>query len=132
MSPSSAQAAIDFVWPVIGPVVSSVGRRRSGWHAGIDIRAEAGTPVYAAAPGTVYFSGWAKAYGRVVMIEHSNEFMTIYAHNLQNMVDVGDTVEAGTMIASVGRSGRAHRASPPLRDPPRRHGLQPALSPPAA
>ena len=105
--PAFGEAGIDFVWPVIGPVVSSVGRRRSGWHAGIDIRAEAGTPVYAAAPGTVYFSGWAKAYGRVVMIEHMNNFMTIYAHNRQNMVDVGDAVEAGTMIASVGRSGRA-------------------------
>lgn len=105
--PEFGRGAIDFLWPVIGPVVSSVGRRRSGWHAGIDIRAEAGTPVYAAAPGTVYFSGWAKAYGRVVMLEHSNSFMTIYAHNLQNMVNVGDAIEAGTMIASVGRSGRA-------------------------
>ena len=105
--PELGPSAIDFIWPVIGPVVSSVGRRRSGWHAGIDIRAEAGTPVYAAAPGTVYFSGWAKAYGRVVMIEHSNNFMTIYAHNLQNLVNVGDIVEAGTVIASVGRSGRA-------------------------
>ena len=105
--PELGPRAIDFIWPVVGPVVSSVGRRRSGWHAGIDIRAEAGTPVYAAAPGTVYFSGWAKAYGRVVMLEHSNSFMTIYAHNLQNMVNVGDAIEAGTVIASVGRSGRA-------------------------
>jgi lipoprotein NlpD len=100
-------SAIDFMWPVIGPVVSSVGRRRSGWHAGIDIRAEEGTPVHAAAPGTVCFSGWARAYGRVVMLEHSSEFMTIYAHNLENLVNVGDVIEAGTVIASVGRSGRA-------------------------
>lgn len=105
--PELGRSGIDFIWPVTGPVVSSVGRRRSGWHAGIDIRAEAGTPVYAAAPGTVSFSGWAKAYGRVVMIEHLNEFITIYAHNLQNLVNVGDTIEAGTVIASVGRSGRA-------------------------
>jgi murein DD-endopeptidase MepM/ murein hydrolase activator NlpD len=105
--PEFGRAAIDFIWPVIGPVVSSVGRRRSGWHAGIDIRAEAGTPVHAAAPGTVSFSGWARAYGHVVMLEHSNDFVTIYAHNLQNMVNVGDTIDAGTVIASVGRSGRA-------------------------
>ena len=105
--PELGTRVIDFIWPVVGPVVSSVGRRRSGWHAGIDIRAEVGTPVYAAAPGTVYFSGWAKAYGRTVMLKHSNSFMTIYAHNLQNLVNVGDAIEAGTMIASVGRSGRA-------------------------
>jgi len=105
--PELGPGAIDFIWPVIGPVVSSVGRRRSGWHAGIDIRAEEGTPVYAAAPGTVYFSGWARAYGRVVMLAHSSNFMTIYAHNLQNLVNVGDVIEAGTVIASVGRSGRA-------------------------
>ena len=106
-APELGRDSIAFIWPVMGPVVSSVGQRRSGWHAGIDIRAEAGTPVYAAAPGTVHFSGWAKAYGRVIMIEHSNAFMTIYAHNLQNLVNVGDTIEAGTVIASVGRSGRA-------------------------
>lgn len=105
--PELGPSAIDFIWPVMGPVVSSVGRRRSGWHAGIDIRAEVGTPVYAAAPGTVYFSGWAKAYGRVVMIQHTNTFLTVYAHNLENLVNVGDPVEAGAIIASVGRSGRA-------------------------
>ena len=105
--PELGPSVMDFIWPVTGPVVSGVGRRRSGWHAGIDIRAEAGTPVYAAAPGTVSFSGWAKAYGRVVMLQHSNSFMTIYAHNLQNMVNVGDVIEAGTVIAFVGRSGRA-------------------------
>lgn len=105
--PEFGRGAIDFIWPVIGPVVSSVGRRRSGWHAGIDIRAEAGTPVYAAAPGTVQFSGWARAYGHVVMLEHSNDFVTIYAHNLENLVKVGDAIDAGTVIASVGRSGRA-------------------------
>ena len=106
--PEFGRGAIDFIWPVIGPVVSSVGRRRSGWHAGIDIRAEAGTPVYAAAPGTVQFSGWARAYGHVVMLEHSNDFVTIYAHNLENLVKVGDAIDAGTVIASVGRSARLH------------------------
>jgi murein DD-endopeptidase MepM/ murein hydrolase activator NlpD len=105
--PELGPNTIDFIWPVTGPVVSSVGRRGSGWHAGIDIRAEAGSPVVAAAPGTVHFSGRARAYGRVVMIEHKNSFLTIYAHNLKNLVNAGDTIEAGTVIASVGRSGRA-------------------------
>jgi murein DD-endopeptidase MepM/ murein hydrolase activator NlpD len=105
--PEFADQVVEFVWPVMGPVMSGIGPRRRVWHAGIDIRAEIGTPVYAAAPGGVYFSGSARGYGRVVKIEHANGFMSIYAHNLQNLVNVGDRVEAGTVIATVGRSGRA-------------------------
>jgi murein DD-endopeptidase MepM/ murein hydrolase activator NlpD len=105
--PEFADQAVEFVWPVIGPVLSAMGPRRRVWHAGIDIRADIGTPVYAAAPGSVYFSGSGRGYGRVVKIQHENGFTTIYAHNLQNLVNVGDQVEAGTVIATVGRSGRA-------------------------
>jgi murein DD-endopeptidase MepM/ murein hydrolase activator NlpD len=104
--PEFADQAVDFVWPVIGPVLSAIGPRRRVWHAGIDIRADIGTPVYAAAPGSVYFSGSARGYGRVVKIQHENGFTTTYAHNLQNLVNVGDQVEAGAVIATVGRSGR--------------------------
>jgi len=103
----TADEAVDFVWPVMGPVVSAMGPRRRVWHAGIDIRADIGTPVYAAAPGSVYFSGSARGYGRVVKIEHMNGFMSIYAHNLQNLVNVGDRVETGAVIATVGRSLRS-------------------------
>ncbi|MBI2524880.1 MAG: peptidoglycan DD-metalloendopeptidase family protein [Candidatus Rokubacteria bacterium] len=99
--------SIDFTWPVLGPVLSGFGQRRSGWHAGIDIRAEVGTPVLAAAPGIVYFSGWQRSYGRIVRIEHDNDFTSVYAHNLQNFVEAGDRVDAGTVIGTVGRSGRA-------------------------
>jgi murein DD-endopeptidase MepM/ murein hydrolase activator NlpD len=105
--PEFADQAVEFVWPVMGAVMSGMGPRRRVWHAGIDIRAEIGTPVYAAAPGSVYFSGSARGYGQVVKIEHTNGFMSIYAHNLQNLVNAGDRVEAGTVIATVGRSGRA-------------------------
>jgi murein DD-endopeptidase MepM/ murein hydrolase activator NlpD len=102
--PEFADQGLEFTWPVIGPVLSGMGPRRRVWHAGIDIRAEIGTPVYAAAPGSVYFSGIARGYGRVVKIEHANGFMSIYAHNLQNLLNVGDRVEAGAVIATVGRS----------------------------
>lgn len=96
-----------FRWPLEGPISSPFGPRRSGWHAGIDIKAEPGTPVFAAARGTVMFSGWEKLYGRVVKIEHEDGFMTVYAHNLQNFARTGDAVEAGQVIATVGRTGRA-------------------------
>lgn len=96
-----------FRWPLEGPISSPFGRRRSGWHAGIDIKAEVGTPVLAAAGGTVVFSGRENLYGRVVKIAHEDGFMTVYAHNLQNLVEAGDAVEAGQVIATVGRTGRA-------------------------
>jgi hypothetical protein len=105
--PEFGADAIEFAWPVEGMVASGFGKRRMGWHAGIDIKAEMGTPVLAAAAGTVSFSGWAASYGRLVKIQHPNGFVTVYAHNNENLVQVGDEVGAGTMIATVGRSGRA-------------------------
>lgn len=96
-----------FRWPLEGPISSPFGRRRSGWHAGIDIKAEVGTPIFAAADGTVAYSGWEKFYGRVVKIAHDDGFVTVYAHNLENFVEAGDVVEAGRVIGTVGRTGRA-------------------------
>ena len=99
--------AIDFGWPVEGPIASQFGRRRNGWHAGLDIKVDVGTPILAAAAGLITYSGWAHAYGRLIRIEHDNGFLTAYAHNLLNFVEVGDRVEAGQVIGLVGRSGRA-------------------------
>ena len=98
--------AFDLAWPVEGRVISPFGRRRSGWHAGMDIKAEMGTPILAAAPGVVISSGQERAYGRIIRIEHDTGFITVYAHNLENLVEVGDRVTSGTIIATMGRSGR--------------------------
>ena len=106
-APDFQEQRIPLGWPVEGPVISTFGRRARGWHAGIDISAEIGSQVYAAAPGTVVYSGWIRAYGQVVKIEHSNGFITLYAHNLQNLVEAGEEVETGQVIATVGRSGHA-------------------------
>ena len=73
----------------------------------MDIKAEIGTPILAAAPGVVISSGQERAYGRIIRIEHDSGFVTVYAHNLENLVEVGDRVTGGTIIATVGRSGRA-------------------------
>lgn len=105
--PDFDDAPLAFAWPAEGPVSSTYGRRRSGWHRGIDIKAELGTPVVAAAPGVVIMSGLEPLYGRVIKIEHDQGFVTIYAHNDQNLVEVGDRVVAGETIATVGRTGRA-------------------------
>jgi len=97
----------DFVWPVDGVVSSSFGRRGRGWHRGVDIVAAEGTPIYAAAPGVVIASGIELRYGLVVKVEHEGGFITVYAHNLANSVEVGARVVAGQEVGNVGRSGQA-------------------------
>jgi murein DD-endopeptidase MepM/ murein hydrolase activator NlpD len=104
--PGFDKLSVEFAWPVEGQVVSPFGRRRLGWHAGMDIKAEIGAPILAAAGGTVISSGQERAYGHVIRIEHEDGFVTLYAHNLENLVEVGDRVSAGTIIGTVGRSGR--------------------------
>ena len=105
--PGFDNPSIEFAWPVEGQVISAFGRRRKGWHAGMDIKAEIGAPILAAATGTVISSGQERAYGRVIRVEHEGGFVTVYAHNLENLVEVGDRISAGTIIGTVGRSGRA-------------------------
>jgi LysM repeat protein len=94
-------------WPVHGPVTSHFGRRRSGWHTGIDIKSTRGTPIAASAPGVVIASGFERGYGNVVKIRHMNGFVTVYAHNERNLVRLGDRVMTGETVAAIGRSGRA-------------------------
>ena len=105
--PDFADALTAFVWPKEGAITSSFGRRRLGWHRGIDIQGERGEAIGAAAPGVVVVSSVEPRYGRVVKIEHQHGFTTVYAHNDDNLVEVGDWVIAGQRIASLGRTGRA-------------------------
>jgi murein DD-endopeptidase MepM/ murein hydrolase activator NlpD len=105
--PDFADALTAFIWPKEGAITSLFGRRRLGWHRGIDIKGERGEAIIAAAPGVVVVSGVEPRYGRVVKIEHDHGFTTVYAHNDDNLVEIGDWVVAGQRIASLGRTGRA-------------------------
>jgi len=109
------------IWPIDGNVVSPFGRRLSGWHAGTDIKAELGTPILAAGDGLVIASGQEGGYGRIIRIQHQGGIVTVYAHNLENFVGVGEWVAAGTIIATVGRSGSA--SAPHLHFEVRHEGL---------
>ena len=111
---------IALAWPADGAVISTFGQRSRGWHAGVDIKAESGSDIVAAAPGTVVYSGWIRAYGQVVKIQHSKGFITLYAHNEKNLVEVGEDVEAGQLIATVGRTG--HASGPHVHFEVRRDG----------
>ncbi len=97
----------DLALPVEGKVLSEYGIRNGRPHKGIDIGAKNGTPIYAVLDGTVVFSGYQGAYGNVIVIEHPDFVMTVYAHNEQNLVGVGDTVTKGQMIGTVGATGNA-------------------------
>lgn len=77
------------------------------FHAGTDLRAAYGTPVAAVAAGTVTFAGDKGGYGTTVVVDHGNGRETLFAHLSSADVQVGDTVEAGQVIARSGSSGRS-------------------------
>jgi murein DD-endopeptidase MepM/ murein hydrolase activator NlpD len=96
-----------FMWPADGRVSSTFGLRHTGWHLGVDIKADFRAPIGASARGVIIASGVEPRYGRVVKIDHGNGFVTVYAHNDRNLVSVGDRVLSGQTIAVIGRTGRA-------------------------
>ena len=101
---SSTPSASGLIWPVNGPVVSPFGMRWGRLHAGIDIAAGYGTPIHAAASGTVIFAGWMGGYGNFVIIDHGGGLSTGYAH--QSSIAVGGgSVSQGQVIGYVGCTG---------------------------
>ncbi|MFQ5519617.1 MAG: peptidoglycan DD-metalloendopeptidase family protein [Mariprofundus sp.] len=96
------------LWPVRGKLTSKFGRRGSRMHDGIDIGAKEGTPVHAAASGTVVYSdSRLSGYGKLIIIRHGKNLFTAYGHNQRNLVKKGAKVRAGDTIARVGHTGRA-------------------------
>ncbi len=97
-----------FIWPLNNIDISSTfGYRNGDLHAGIDLRAHRGTEIYASAAGKVVFSGRRSGYGQMIVIDHGNGIETVYGHNNRNLVEVGQRVSQGQLVASVGRSGNA-------------------------
>jgi murein DD-endopeptidase MepM/ murein hydrolase activator NlpD len=76
-------------------------------HEGIDIAVPTGTPVWAAAAGTVIYSGWLGGYGNLVVVDHGNGLATAYAHNSALLVAVGQVVAQGDTIALAGSTGHS-------------------------
>jgi lipoprotein NlpD len=79
-------------WPLRGVLVSAFGMRDREQHEGIDLAAPEGTPVLAASAGKVLFAGEQRGYGKLVLLGHQGSLVTIYAHNADNLVGVGDSV----------------------------------------
>ncbi|MGQ0507785.1 MAG: peptidoglycan DD-metalloendopeptidase family protein [Myxococcaceae bacterium] len=93
-------------WPLRGVLYGRFGRRGHEPHDGIDLAAPAGTPVVTSSPGTVLFAGVQKGYGNIVIVEHQNGFITLYAHNRDLRVKTGQAVRDGQVLATVGDSGK--------------------------
>ena len=96
-----------FVWPTVGQITSPYGNRGREFHTGIDIGQSKGAPVRASNGGTVTFAGRRGGYGNLVIINHGGGIETYYAHNSSITVSVGQQVEKGQQIATVGSTGRS-------------------------
>jgi murein DD-endopeptidase MepM/ murein hydrolase activator NlpD len=94
-------------WPVSGPVTSGFGTRWGRMHEGIDIAVGVGTPVRAAAAGTVIYAAAMSGYGNLVVVDHGNGLSTAYAHNTSLVVSVGQAVAAGELVSYSGDTGNS-------------------------
>ncbi len=120
--PPPSVGKIRVSWPLKGRFTSGFGMRGNRMHKGIDLAAPTGTPVRAAAPGKVVYSGSGmRGYGKVVVLKHEKEFSTVYAHNSVLLVKRGQTVKKGQVIARVGSTGWA--TGPHLHFEVRRRGV---------
>jgi lipoprotein NlpD len=98
-------------WPVEGKIISEYGVRGGIQYKGISIQAKEGTPVRAAADGRIGYLGTIGEYGKVVLIEHANQLVTVYAHLKEIRVAADQSVKRGDIIGTVGTSGRVETPS---------------------
>lgn len=110
---SSLLSATPSIWPVQGWVTGEFGYRispftgRKEMHEGLDVAGRFGSPILAPANGTVVKVGYDTGYGKTVEINHGYGVVTLYGHNSDIFVSVGDTVKRGEKIAAIGNTGRS-------------------------
>ncbi|MFZ3241545.1 MAG: M23 family metallopeptidase, partial [Pseudolabrys sp.] len=103
----TAEAMPSFRWPVRGRVIAAFGSKPNGMqNDGINLAVPEGTPIKAADDGVVAYAGnELKGYGNLVLIRHSNGFVSAYAHASELMVKRGDSIKRGQVIAHAGQTG---------------------------
>lgn len=107
------QGALPVVWPVEGTLTSPFGYRRSPFtrrwkfHSGIDVGAEHGSSIYATNDGLVTFAGWDSGHGLTVDVDHGSGVATRYCHASRLLVEAGELVTAGDVVALVGSTGQS-------------------------
>jgi lipoprotein NlpD len=108
-------------WPLRGVLYGRFGKKGREPHDGIDLAAPEGTPVRTAREGRILFAGEQKGYGNIVIVDHGDNLMTLYAHNRDLRVRTGQKVRDGQVVATVGQSGKT--SGPHLHFEVRREGL---------
>jgi murein DD-endopeptidase MepM/ murein hydrolase activator NlpD len=102
---SATPSSAGLIWPVSGPITSPFGWRWGRMHEGIDIGVPMGTPIKAAAAGTVLYCGWESGYGNLTVIDHGGNLATAYGHQSSIAVSCGEQVSQGQVIGYVGCTG---------------------------
>ncbi len=104
-APEPARSSSGWSWPAEGPLVGRFSSNGS-LNKGIDIGGQLGQPVVAASDGAVvYAGGGLRGYGELVIIKHSDIYVTAYGHNRKLLVREGQQVKAGQVIAEMGSTG---------------------------
>ena len=102
-------AAASWRWPTSGKVIKVFSLAGNAGHKGLDLSGNTGQAVYAAQNGVVVYAGAGlPAYGNLLIVKHSNAYLSAYAHNSRLTVGEGDSVKVGQKIAELGRSGTSH------------------------
>ncbi|MGA1867177.1 MAG: murein hydrolase activator EnvC family protein [bacterium] len=102
------------LWPVKGEVIIGFGEQKDSQlgvkiqNKGIDIQSPYGEHVYAVTSGKILYADWFQGYGKMIIIDHGDDYCTIYAHLSKILVKKGDTVPLGHKIASVGDTCSIH------------------------
>ncbi|MEQ6884480.1 peptidoglycan DD-metalloendopeptidase family protein [Salicola sp. Rm-C-2C1-2] len=105
-STGEAASEIDWAWPHSGPIIAKYSSDGSDVNKGVDIGGDAGDSVRAAADGSVVYAGSGLlGYGNLIIVNHSETFLSAYAHNRKILVDEGQNVGQGETIAEMGDSG---------------------------
>ena len=103
--PTADAVNIAWVWPARGAIIGRFSDQGSV-NKGVDLSGKRGEPVFAAADGTVVYSGpGIVGYGNLIIIKHNDIYLSAYAHNSRLLVQEGNTVKAGQVIAEIGSSG---------------------------
>jgi murein DD-endopeptidase MepM/ murein hydrolase activator NlpD len=103
--PVSTPSSAGLIWPVSGPITSPFGWRWGRMHQGIDIGVPSGTPIHAAAAGTVIYCGWEEGYGNFVVLDNGGDLATAYGHQSSIAVTCGQQVNQGDIIGYTGCTG---------------------------
>ncbi len=113
ISTVSVSDANSMIWPVQGKVTSEYGYRthpitgKYSMHGGIDIGAENKTPIKSVFDGKITKKGYSNSYGYYVIIQHSDNFETLYAHCSKILLETGNEVKKGDIVALVGSTGKS-------------------------